>query len=63
MVLVNVFVDHSKLTLPPPQKVDVGVQLEALDILCDLLSRFGSVLLPYHPSIVDAVLPQLTSPR
>lgn len=45
------------------KQVDVGVQLEALDILCDLLSRFGSILLPYHPSIVDAVLPQLTSPR
>ncbi|XP_018011148.1 cullin-associated NEDD8-dissociated protein 1 [Hyalella azteca] len=45
------------------KQVDVGVQLEALDIMCDLLSRFGSLLLPYHPTIVGAVLPQLTSPR
>ncbi|KAF2360885.1 TATA-binding protein interacting (TIP20) [Trinorchestia longiramus] len=45
------------------KQVDVGVQLEALDILCDLLSRFGSLLLPYHPSVVSAVLPQLTSSR
>ncbi|XP_077518379.1 cullin-associated and neddylation-dissociated 1 isoform X1 [Amblyomma americanum] len=42
---------------------DVGVQLEALDILGDLLSRFGALLLPCQPAIQEALLPQLASPR
>ena len=41
----------------------VGVQLECLDILCDLLTRFGGYMLPYHTQVVDSVLPQLVSPR
>ncbi|XP_069960266.1 cullin-associated NEDD8-dissociated protein 1 [Cherax quadricarinatus] len=42
---------------------DVSVQLEALDILGDLLARFGSLLISFHPNILDALLPQLASPR
>lgn len=42
---------------------DVSVQLEALDILGDLLARFGSLLVSFHPNILDALLPQLASPR
>ncbi|CAG0913840.1 unnamed protein product [Notodromas monacha] len=42
---------------------DVSVQLEALDILADLLSRFGPLLIPYHISILDALEPQLASVR
>ncbi|KAH9373876.1 hypothetical protein HPB48_016148 [Haemaphysalis longicornis] len=42
---------------------DVGVQLEALDILGDLLHRFGATLLPCQPAIQEALLPQLASPR
>ncbi|XP_046614715.1 cullin-associated NEDD8-dissociated protein 1 [Neodiprion virginianus] len=42
---------------------DVPVQLEALDILADLLSRFGALLLTFHPTILAALLPQLSSPR
>ena len=49
---------HSKF-----QSTDVSVQLEALDILGDLLSRFGGLLLSYHQSIQAALLPQLTSAR
>mgnify|MGYP001791925552 CR=1 FL=1 len=41
---------------------DVSVQLEALDILADLLNRFGSLLVSFHPAIQSALLPQLTSP-
>ena len=41
----------------------MSVQLEALDILGDLLSRFGGLLLSYHQSIQAALLPQLTSAR
>lgn len=44
-------------------KEDVSVQLEALDILGDLLSRFGSLLITFHPSIQSALLPQLASSR
>lgn len=42
---------------------DVSVQLEALDILADLLSRFGSLLVNFHTTILSALLPQLSSPR
>ena len=39
------------------------MQLEALDIVADLLSRFGSLLVTFHPIILAALLPQLSSPR
>ncbi|PSN42416.1 Cullin-associated NEDD8-dissociated protein 1 [Blattella germanica] len=42
---------------------DVSVQLEALDILADLLSRFGGLLISFHTTILAALLPQLSSPR
>uniref|UniRef100_A0A0P6FDL4 Cullin-associated NEDD8-dissociated protein n=1 Tax=Daphnia magna TaxID=35525 RepID=A0A0P6FDL4_9CRUS len=42
---------------------DVSVQLEALDILADLLTRFGTLLVSFHEAIREALLPQLASPR
>ncbi|KAE9531930.1 hypothetical protein AGLY_010132 [Aphis glycines] len=45
------------------EKQDVSVQLEALDILADLLSRFGSLLLDFHSCILKSLLPQLNSSR
>lgn len=39
------------------------MQLEALDILTDLLNRFGGHLTQYHDKIQEALLPQLCSPR
>ncbi|XP_053976488.1 cullin-associated NEDD8-dissociated protein 1 isoform X2 [Hylaeus anthracinus] len=42
---------------------DVSVQLEALDIVADLLSRFGALLVAFHSIILAALLPQLSSPR
>lgn len=42
---------------------DVSVKLEALDILSDLLSRFGELLVPFHETILKALVPQLGSPR
>lgn len=42
---------------------DVSVQLEALDILTDLLSRFGELLVPFHDTILKALVPQLGSQR
>ncbi|CAK1544633.1 unnamed protein product [Leptosia nina] len=42
---------------------DVSVQLEALDILADLLSRFGGLLISFHPMLLNSLLPQLASPR
>lgn len=41
----------------------MSVQLEALDILADLLSRFGGLLVSFHTVILNALLPQLRSPR
>ncbi|KAF4529720.1 hypothetical protein B566_EDAN015349 [Ephemera danica] len=37
--------------------------MEALDILADLLSRFGGLLVTFHQTIMDNLLPQLASPR
>ena len=45
------------------QQEDVSVQLEALDILGDLLSRFGGLLIQFHPNLLEALSPQLKSPR
>ncbi|KAF2884604.1 hypothetical protein ILUMI_21568 [Ignelater luminosus] len=45
------------------EREDVSVQLEALDIVADLLARFGSVLSSFHMSILSALLPQLCSLR
>lgn len=45
------------------QQEDVSVQLEALDIVADLLARFGNVLSTYHTNILNALLPQLCSQR
>ncbi|KAK3749091.1 hypothetical protein RRG08_034063 [Elysia crispata] len=53
----------SRLTNAISKKEDMSVQLEALDILGDLLSRFGGLLLAFHITIKQALLPQLASPR
>lgn len=45
------------------EKQDVPVQLEALDILADLLSRFGDILNSFDEQILNAILPQLKSQR
>lgn len=42
---------------------DISVQLEALDILSDLLSRFGNLLIPFHETILQALVPRLASSR
>ncbi|KAM7353038.1 cullin-associated and neddylation-dissociated 1 isoform 1-T1 [Cochliomyia hominivorax] len=45
------------------EKEDVSVKLESLDILSDLLSRFGEFLVPFHNTILKALVPQLSSSR
>ncbi|XP_041360629.1 LOW QUALITY PROTEIN: cullin-associated NEDD8-dissociated protein 1-like [Gigantopelta aegis] len=52
-----------RLTSAIAKQEDVSVQLEALDILGDLLSRFGGLLISFHSSILQALLPQLSSTR
>ncbi|XP_044257635.1 cullin-associated NEDD8-dissociated protein 1 isoform X1 [Tribolium madens] len=52
-----------RLTTAIERQDDVSVQLEALDIVTDLLYRFGNVLQSYHTSILNALLPQLCSQR
>uniref|UniRef100_A0A3B5A953 Cullin-associated NEDD8-dissociated protein 1-like n=1 Tax=Stegastes partitus TaxID=144197 RepID=A0A3B5A953_9TELE len=42
---------------------DVSVQLEALDILSDMLGRLSGALVSFHSSLLFSLLPQLTSPR
>ena len=52
-----------RLSAAIAQQKDVSVQLEALDILGDLLSRFGGLLVQFHPNLLEALQPQLKSPR
>ncbi|XP_013176313.1 PREDICTED: cullin-associated NEDD8-dissociated protein 1 [Papilio xuthus] len=52
-----------KLSSAIEKQEDVSVQLEALDILADLLSRFGGLLISFHPLLLNSLLPQLSSPR
>ena len=52
-----------RLSAAIAQQNDVSVQLEALDILGDLLSRFGGLLVQFHPNLLEALQPQLKSPR
>ncbi|XP_034021823.1 cullin-associated NEDD8-dissociated protein 2 [Thalassophryne amazonica] len=42
---------------------DVSVQLEALDILSDMLGRVSGALVSFHSSLLSSLLAQLTSPR
>jgi len=52
-----------RLTRAITKQKHVPAQLEALDIIGDLLSRHGSLLLSYHSPIKDALLPLLKSQR
>nr|CAH7745683.1 unnamed protein product [Callosobruchus chinensis] len=52
-----------RLTAAIERQDDVSVQLEALDIITDLLLRFGPALQNFHGSILAALLPQLCSQR
>ncbi|KAM8930073.1 cullin-associated NEDD8-dissociated protein 1-like [Pelodytes ibericus] len=45
------------------KREDAAIQLEALDILSDMLGRLGGALFTFHPSIMSCLLPQLTCPR
>ncbi|ROI83697.1 Cullin-associated NEDD8-dissociated protein 1 [Anabarilius grahami] len=42
---------------------DVSIQLEALDILSDMLGRLSTALVSFHQSILTSLLAQLMSPR
>ena len=53
----------ARLSSAIAQQENVIVQLEALDILGDLLSRFGGLLVQFHPNLVEALTPQQKSPR
>ncbi|XP_073207347.1 cullin-associated NEDD8-dissociated protein 1-like isoform X5 [Lepidochelys kempii] len=53
----------AQLTGAIGKQEDVSVQLEALDILSDMLSRLGGMLYTFHSSILNCLLPQLRSPR
>ncbi|KAM5279667.1 cullin-associated NEDD8-dissociated protein 2 [Ctenodactylus gundi] len=52
-----------QLTSAIAQQGDVAVQLEALDIVSDMLSRLGVPLGSFHASLLHCLLPQLGSPR
>lgn len=39
------------------------IRLETLDIISDLLTRFGKKIAPYHPALQQALIRQLQHPR
>ncbi|CAG2112250.1 unnamed protein product, partial [Medioppia subpectinata] len=45
------------------QHDDMGIRLEALEILSDLLNRFGNLLVSFHANIQDSLIPQLLCQR
>ncbi|KAM9409522.1 cullin-associated NEDD8-dissociated protein 2 [Pholidichthys leucotaenia] len=53
----------SQLMAAMGKQGDVSVQLEALDILSDMLGRLSGALVSFHSSLLSSLLPQLTSPR
>nr|XP_040059898.1 cullin-associated NEDD8-dissociated protein 2 isoform X2 [Gasterosteus aculeatus aculeatus] len=53
----------SQLMAALENQEDVSVQLEALDILSDMLGRLSGALVSFHSSLLSSLLLQLTSPR
>ncbi|XP_077972104.1 cullin-associated NEDD8-dissociated protein 1-like [Styela clava] len=53
----------NRLTSAISKQTDESVQLEALDILGDLLSKHGGLLSNFHSQVKDSLLPLLKSPR
>lgn len=52
-----------RLTTAIERQEDVSVQLEALDIIADMLLRFGPLLQSFHQTLLQALIPQLESHR
>lgn len=53
----------SRLTDAIGKNDDQSIQLEALDILGDILSRFGGLLVLFHSALLKCMLPLLTNKR
>uniref|UniRef100_A0A8C6UKJ0 Cullin-associated and neddylation-dissociated 2 (putative) n=1 Tax=Neogobius melanostomus TaxID=47308 RepID=A0A8C6UKJ0_9GOBI len=53
----------SQLIVAMGKQEDVSIQLEALDILSDMLGRLSGALVSFHGSLLSSLLPQLTSSR
>ena len=53
----------NQLMASASKQEDVSVQLDTLDILADLLDRFGTFLTSFHQNIQQVLLHQLHSPR
>lgn len=52
-----------RLTETITKTEEQAVQLEALDILAELLSRFGALLVSFHAAVLKCILPLLSSQR
>lgn len=46
-----------------PKAGDVSVKLEALDILADILLRYGALMAPFHAQVEETLMPELASAR
>lgn len=47
--------------LPFPQVTSTEIKCECLDILCDILHKFGSLMASEHEQLLGALLSQLSS--
>ncbi|RDD39311.1 Cullin-associated NEDD8-dissociated protein 1 [Trichoplax sp. H2] len=53
----------SRLLSVIPRAQDPSVQLEALDILSDILKKYGGLLADHHSNVQDCLIAQMTSSR
>lgn len=51
----------SKSCSPPLQEKTAEIKCESLDILCDVLHKFGNLMTSDHELLLGALLPQLSS--
>ncbi|MCP9262800.1 Cullin-associated NEDD8-dissociated protein 1 [Dirofilaria immitis] len=63
VAVIKLLVPPLKDALLDTERVDISVKLEIIDIISDVLSRYGSLFSPYLRGLQEALLQQLSSDR
>uniref|UniRef100_A0A0R3RXJ3 TIP120 domain-containing protein n=1 Tax=Elaeophora elaphi TaxID=1147741 RepID=A0A0R3RXJ3_9BILA len=63
MAVIKLLVPPLKDALSDTERVDISVKLEIIDIISDILLRYGSLFSPYLKGLQEALLQQLSSDR
>ncbi|VDN94136.1 unnamed protein product [Brugia pahangi] len=63
VAVIKLLVPPLKDALSDTERVDISVKLEIIDIISDILSRYGSLFSPYLRELQEALLRQLSSDR